>query len=528
MDPVRDRSVVKRVPTRAVVAMRSAASHDAPLRGVSIATKFRVVVFVLAAILVLICGVVFVQVRGIRLDMERVAEERREAEQASAVLLDIEGFRRWVAACAAVPALAAEPFVRTDQRAHLDGALAAFSVMTDEPRDDPSRVSHELREEASRRNLHELLLQARQDMAAADESATARLYERAHQMHALASTLHHEMRQEARLAALDLDQRGSTVQRQVTLLAAIAFLVLGLVCVFLVRGIVRPLRVLAAGTRALGRGQGIVVLPQDGGAEVSDLAREITAMAQQLDGHKRELQQRVEQRTRELIRSARLADLGAVAAGLAHEINNPLASIVACADGLHHRLARGLGDVAAHSDDLRTIAREAERVREITTRLLEIARPGSDELGPVQIDDAVRTVVTLVRHRFAQAGVHLRVECAPDLPPVRSNEQELRQVLLNLLTNALDASGRSGRVSLTAVRAGSEVVVDVDDTGAGVPLELVDKIFDPFFTTKRAGQGTGLGLTIVQRILERHGGHVEVAHLQPGARFRVRLPLAAA
>ena len=166
-------------------------------------------------------------------------------------------------------------------------------------------------------------------------------------------------------------------------------------------------------------------------------------------------------------------------------------------------------------------------MREITTRLLEIARSDSDQLGPVDLSDAVQAVVTLVRHRFAQAGVTLRVDSAPDLPRVRSNQQELRQILLNLLSNALDASPARGVVTVRLSRLGSDVVLDVDDAGAGVPPDLVDKIFDPFFTTKRAGQGTGLGLTIVQRILERHGGHVEVAQLEPGARFRVRLPIAA-
>ncbi len=501
-------------------------SHGLSSRAsMSIATKFRIVVGVLAAILIGICAVVVVQVSGIRVDLRRVGEERREAEQARATLLDIEGFQRWVKQRTSSGAMP-DASVVGDQLAHLDGALRAFGAMVDEPHDDPSRQVHEQTEEAGRRRLLALLQEARAAVVAGG-GAGQEWVERAADMCALARALLEEMAQEAHVASLDLDQRGGAAQRVVAALAAVALVVLFAVCMFVVRGIVRPLRELAAGTRAIGRGQSHVDLPMRGGAEVVDLSREITAMADQLESHQRELQERVEQRTRELVRGARLADLGAVAAGLAHEINNPLASIVACADGLQLRLARGIGALAEHRDDLRTIAEEAERVREITTRLLEIARSDSDQLGPVDLSDAVQAVVTLVRHRFAQAGVTLRVDSAPDLPRVRSNQQELRQILLNLLSNALDASPARGVVTVRLSRLGSDVVLDVDDAGAGVPPDLVDKIFDPFFTTKRAGQGTGLGLTIVQRILERHGGHVEVAQLEPGARFRVRLPIAA-
>ena len=328
-------------------------SHGLSSRAsMSIATKFRIVVGVLAAILIGICAVVVVQVSGIRVDLRRVGEERREAEQARATLLDIEGFQRWVKQRTSSGAMP-DASVVGDQLAHLDGALRAFGAMVDEPHDDPSRQVHEQTEEAGRRRLLALLQEARAAVVAGG-GAGQEWVERAADMCALARALLEEMAQEAHVASLDLDQRGGAAQRVVAALAAVALVVLFAVCMFVVRGIVRPLRELAAGTRAIGRGQSHVDLPMRGGAEVVDLSREITAMADQLESHQRELQERVEQRTRELVRSARLADLGAVAAGLAHEINNPLASIVACADGLQLRLARGIGALAEHRDDLRT------------------------------------------------------------------------------------------------------------------------------------------------------------------------------
>ncbi|MEZ5962948.1 MAG: ATP-binding protein [Planctomycetota bacterium] len=488
----------------------------------SIATEFRILIGVLAAVLLGISGTVVCEVHAIRTDLRRAIEERREAEQAQALLLDLRGFERVVRLSVGVRSDADALLARDDQVAHLRGAAAALVELANTPHDDPSSDLHQQKEARELVGLRSGIDGAL--AATADGCLGGDWVERAGEMRTLAESLEHEVSREAHAASVDLDQHGGNLMRLVTLLALIGFLILLSVSAWVARGLVRPLRELAEGTRAIGRGRRGHVLPSRGGAEIADLGREITAMAHQLERHQRELQDRVEQRTHELVRSARLADLGAVAAGLAHEINNPLASIVACADGLQRRLGNGRPDVAEQREYLQTIADEADRVREITTRLLEIARPDTAQLAPVDVAEAIRASVTLTRHRFAQRRVGLLQRVDPDVPRVQGSGQELRQVLLNLLGNALDASPAEADVVVRLHRNGSEVLLDVEDRGAGIPADMVDRIFDPFFTTKDVGKGTGLGLAIVQRIVERHRGNVEVTALDPGTRFRVRLP----
>jgi len=503
--------------------MRDASGAERPR--LSIGAQFRVVVGLLATILLGICGVVILEVHAIRVDLRRAGEERREAELARALLLDIRGFERVVKLRAMTQSAAEVDLARDDQVAHLRGARAALAELGNPPSDDPSTASHTETEDQKRRALDNLLAAA--IAVTSEKCAGAEWLQPAQEMRRLAEGLEHEVSREAHDASLDLDQHGGDLMRLVSVLALAGLLLLLSVCAWIARGLVQPLRDLAEATRAIGRGQLDHALPSRGGAEIGDLGREITAMAQELDSHQRELQERVEQRTRELVRSARLADLGTVAAGMAHEINNPLASIVACADGLQRRLAQGQVDAEEQRDYLQTIAQEADRVRDITVRLLEIARPDGRELGPVDVGEAIRASVTLVRHRFAEKKVTLATECDPDLPFVHGNGQELRQVLLNLLNNALDAAPPGSSVVVRAHRVGSEVLLDVDDRGRGIPPDLLDRIFDPFVSSKEVGQGTGLGLAIVQSIVERHRGHVEVSALLPGTRFRVRLPVQA-
>ena len=490
----------------------------------SIGAKFRAVVIVLATILLGICGLVVFEASLIRKDMRRASEERREADQARALQLDLEGFERVVGLRAEQRSDAASELGALDQLGHLDGALRSLAALAP-PHDDPSESEHEA-DEARHRGLLVTLLHDTRAGISAGTGTPAQWRERAAEMLRHARDLHDEVLQAAHSANVDLDLRSGQLIRFVSVLAVVALFVLIGVCVYVSRGLVRPLRALADGTRRIGHGELAHPLPSTGGAEIVELSREIRAMADALAANRRDLEARVEQRTRELVRSARLADVGAVAAGLAHEINTPLASIVACADWLQRRLGQGRADPTQQREYLQIIGQEAERVREMTARLLEIARPATSELRAVDAAEAVRSATMLSRHRFAQRGVTLRAEPASVLPAVRSNAAELAQVLLNLLNNALDASPAGGVVTVGLQRSGSELLLDVDDQGPGVSPEVSDKIFDPFFTTKDPGHGTGLGLAIVQGILERQGGHIELIALRPGARFRVRLPIA--
>jgi signal transduction histidine kinase len=249
-------------------------------------------------------------------------------------------------------------------------------------------------------------------------------------------------------------------------------------------------------------------------------------MAGELQGMRAELEQRVEQRTREFVRAARLAGLGTLAAGIAHEINNPLASIASCAEGLERKLRNGGTTPEQQRDYLQIIAKEAYRAHEITSRLLEFAR--SDPGSPVTFafGDLMRGIDVLLESRLRGRALRLELGCDPDLPPIRGHPSECKQVVLNLLHNAIDASPRGGTIRLTCRREGTEAVLEVEDQGPGIPPEQIDRIFDPFFTTKEPGKGTGLGLAIVHRIVEAHGGHIEAHNTGGGALFRVRVPLA--
>jgi signal transduction histidine kinase len=214
-----------------------------------------------------------------------------------------------------------------------------------------------------------------------------------------------------------------------------------------------------------------------------------------------------------------------LSAGVAHEINNPLATIATCAEGLLRRLERNGLEPGQAAEYFRTIVSEAYRARDITQRLLTLARAEPGPVTRVELTDLLAELARVTKHQLEQRGVVLEID-SPAALAVRGNSGELLQALVNLVLNARDASPAGRPVRITATRAGATVVLDVDDAGAGVPPELVERVFEPFFTTKPPGEGTGLGLSLVASIVEGHGGSVVVMRSpQGGARFRVRIPL---
>ena len=226
-------------------------------------------------------------------------------------------------------------------------------------------------------------------------------------------------------------------------------------------------------------------------------------MAGRLRQGRQELELRVEQRSREVLRSARLAQLGTLAAGIAHEINNPLASIVTCSDGLLRELDRGTSTPQSLRDYLQILQKEAMRARDITVRLLHFARHDEPRREAVDLLHEAREVGAMFAHQLQDRQVILRCAGAAEPSPTFVGDPaEWRQVLFNLLRNALDASPAGGTISLTVQQHGEHVRLVVRDQGAGIPASEVDRIFEPFYTTKAPGQGTGLGLPIVLRIVE--------------------------
>jgi PAS domain S-box-containing protein len=224
----------------------------------------------------------------------------------------------------------------------------------------------------------------------------------------------------------------------------------------------------------------------------------------------------------QVLQHERLASLGLLAAGVAHEINTPLTGISS-----YTQLLLEGERAATERDMLEKIENQTRRASGITRSLLSLARPEGAVFEALDLNEAVREVLQLFEPQVRGGGVRLRSRLDGDLPPVRGSRSKLQQVLLNLLLNARDAVGRAGEIAV-ATRAGPDaVVLEVTDDGVGIPEDDLPRIFDPFFTTKGRGKGTGLGLSISFGIVQEHRGRIRADSVPDGVtRFRVELPTA--
>ncbi len=238
---------------------------------------------------------------------------------------------------------------------------------------------------------------------------------------------------------------------------------------------------------------------------------------------------RAKQLERQMLLTERLTMAGRLAAGVAHELNNPLATIAGCAESLLGRLKEGdlasRPELADFTRYLGLIEEESFRCKEITGSLLQFVRDPGSRREPTDLNGIVLKAIELLSHQSRFAASEFATELDPHLPSVTVNEGQLRQVFVGLAGNALEAmSGRGRLVIRTRVRR-AEVHVEFHDEGPGIPEELLGRIFDPFFTTKPPGQGTGLGLAIAQGIVTDHGGRIEArSRVGEGSVFRVVLP----
>lgn len=224
-----------------------------------------------------------------------------------------------------------------------------------------------------------------------------------------------------------------------------------------------------------------------------------------------------------LAQSEKLAAMGQLAAGVAHEINNPLSAIIANTQLLQRELPPE--DDRQESVDL--IARAGERALRVVRNLLDFARQDKYELTPTDINSTLDNALALVQHQLATHSINLLTDLAADLPRVEASRDHLQGVWLNLLLNGRDAlNGQAGEIRVTSSRVGHEIHVTVADTGMGIPPEKLPRIFEPFYTTKEPGRGTGLGLAMCHRIVKQHGGHIRVdSRVGQGTLFTVVLPL---
>ena len=319
--------------------------------------------------------------------------------------------------------------------------------------------------------------------------------------------------------------------------SALAVLVFAIFVRLFYRWIFRPLDILIRGSRKVAGGDFNYQVQLQTHDEMSELAGAMNDMTLRFRTIRDDLDRQVQDRTKQVVRNEQLASVGFLAAGVAHEINNPLASIAMCAESLESRVRDLLESVGGGSDDqgsvianyLQMIQSEAFRCKGITEKLLDFSRIGPPKRQLTDLRELVQGVIEMIGHlgRYQSKKIELRDGPAVSVPV---NGQELKQVVLNLLTNALDSLGDDGRVEIRLELRDRMAELSVVDNGCGMTPEVMERIFEPFFTRRRAGQGTGLGLSICYRIVSDHGGTIEARSPGPaqGATFLVRLPLTAA
>lgn len=233
----------------------------------------------------------------------------------------------------------------------------------------------------------------------------------------------------------------------------------------------------------------------------------------------------------QVVETGKLASVGELAAGIAHEINNPVAIMVEEAgwieDLLEEEDFKEGANLAEFKRALSQIRTQGKRCKEITHKLLSFARKTDERVQEFMINDAIQEIVSLSAQRAKYSNVSIKLNLAEGLPRVRLSQAELQQVLLNLINNALDAMEKhGGQLEITSRMEQGELILEVADNGPGIPAANLGRIFDPFFTTKPVGKGTGLGLSICYGIIKKLGGEIEVAStVGMGTTFKIRIPL---
>jgi signal transduction histidine kinase len=270
------------------------------------------------------------------------------------------------------------------------------------------------------------------------------------------------------------------------------------------------------------------------GDEIEVLAEQFNSMAAKLQDSYRDLEKKVEERTRELkqsqeamIQQEKMVGVGQLAAGIAHELNTPLGTII----GYAQMLREDLGSQPSANgslNDVDEIIEQAGRCRDLVKNLLNFSRRSTTEKTSSDINAIVGKIVSLVEHDFGMKNVRVRMELDSNLPKVRVNENEIAQVVLNLANNAVDSMPDGGELTIRTFyeEESDRIRVEVHDTGFGISESDRTRVFEPFFTTKEVGKGTGLGLSICYKIVENHMGSMEFdSVIGRGTTFRVYIPV---
>jgi signal transduction histidine kinase len=326
--------------------------------------------------------------------------------------------------------------------------------------------------------------------------------------------------------------------RTMVAIALLSVLIVGVAILLNVsqyRSVMGPLNRLREAAHRIAAGDFQHVAAATGDAEFAGLARDFNRMAAELDGLYRELEEKVRDQSKELVRSERLASVGFLAAGVAHELNNPLNIISGYAELSLKQLRNspnGSGQDGALKRHLEIMVEEAFRCKRIIEQLLSLVRVEPKEHQRLPVEALFRDLSTMIAglKAFSDRKVELDTSASSGLC-IRASEAEMKQVMLNLAINALEAvEPVTGRVNIAARGEGHWVQICVRDNGRGMTPEVLDRVFEPFFTQRHGGdrRGVGLGLAITHAIVEAHGGRIRAESDGPGrgSRFIVELPAA--
>jgi len=420
------------------------------------------------------------------------------------------------------------------QLGQVEDTLAEYRAMVEHPLHPDLRMADHQRERRTVEQIEDALVRVReanhQEDWILDDLKVGRLETELENLQTLAAELPSHLH--AKMAGFAREVRGQYRTLIVaawiaSILAALAF---GLFVKLFYQWIFQPLRVLVDGSRRVAGGDFDYRIRLQTSDEMAELAEAMNDMTARFQNIRDDLDRQVQERTKQVVRGEQLASVGFLAAGVAHEINNPLASIAICAESLQGRIGEMLDrrnpDHAVIASYLQMVQDEAFRCKEITEKLLDFSRIGQSERQNTDLGELVHGVVEVVRHlgKYQRKRVEF-VRRQPVIAPV--NAPQLKQVTLNLLTNALDSVEEAGTVRIELLARDGFAELTFTDDGCGIEAEVLEHVFEPFFTRRRAGQGTGLGLSISFRIVSDHGG--EITAQSPGAgqgaTFRVRLPL---